>query len=69
MQLRENARPMTDEEFEAWMKRQEDINWAMRGDGRPDTSPGLPTVGAIVTVVCIGIILVLGFFAVRAMVS
>lgn len=53
MQLRENARPMTDEEFEAWMKRQEDINWAMRGDGRPDSSPGLVAwfAGAMVLVV------------------
>jgi hypothetical protein len=56
MQLRENARPMTDEEFEAWMKRQEDINWAMRGDGRPDSSPGLVAwvAGAVLLVVIVG---------------
>ena len=53
MQLRENMRPMTDEEFKAWMDRQEDINWAMRGDGRPDSSPGLVAwvAGALVIVV------------------
>ena len=52
MQLRENARPMTDEEFTAWMKRQEDINWAMR---EPDTSPGLVAwvAGAVVLVVIV----------------
>lgn len=56
MQLRENARPMTDEEFTAWMKRQEDINWAMRGDGRPDSSPGLVVLwlGAILLFVVVG---------------
>lgn len=55
MQLRENARPMTDEEFEAWMARQEDINWAMRGDGRPDTSPKLVTwlLGIVVLILSI----------------
>ena len=41
MQLRENARPMTDDEFKAWMDRQRDINWALGSDGRPDSSPGL----------------------------
>lgn len=62
MQLRENARPMTDEEFDAWMKRQEDINWAMRDDRVPGAA-ALVTVGAII------VILVLGFVIVRAMVS
>ena len=53
MQLRENARPMTDEEFDAWMKRQEDINWAMR---EPDSSPGLVVLwlGAILLFVVVG---------------
>lgn len=64
MQLRENARPMTDEEFKAWTKRQEDINWAMR-----DPSPGLPVPGAIVTAGAITVILTLGYYIVKALVS
>lgn len=63
MQLRENARPMTDEEFEAWMKRQEDINWAMR-----EEPVGLPVPGAIVTAGAIIMILTLGYYIVKALV-
>jgi len=65
MQLRENARPMTDEEFEAWMKRQEDINWALGSDGRPDSTPlGVAwmiagAVGVALIVFAIGIFKVL----------
>lgn len=58
MQLRENMRPMTDEEFKAWMDRQQDINWAMRtGDGRPDSSPGLIALFAVIILL---VIVVLG---------
>ena len=63
MQLRENMRPMTDEEFKAWMDRQQDINWAMR-----DPSPGLPGPGALVTVGAIIMILTLGYYIVKALV-
>lgn len=60
MQLRENMRPMTDEEFKAWMDRQEDINWAMRGDGRPDSSPGLVAwMAAAAVIVLLGLAWVL----------
>jgi hypothetical protein len=60
MQLRENARPMNDEEFKAWMERQEDIKWAMRGDGRPDSSPGLVAwMAAAAVIVLLGLAWVL----------
>lgn len=65
MEMREEARPMTDEEFKAWMDRKRDMDWALGSDGRPDSTPlGVAwmiagAVGVALIVFAIGIFKVL----------